>query len=173
MEWSTRDKIQTQAMDSGLSQSEAFLPLSLDHSDIAHEHDVMLPIKGECMRMLEALRFDLWLWALGVSCGDWCSVVDEKAGLSFRDIVSVSKGKTTFMPFLLLSLLRPNSPCAATTFQMRRSRVFVFKLKPPCLLAGGIECAVILLGHSSTPGSQHFLASLGGCAEIPLILDLW
>ena len=66
----------------------------------------MLPIKGKHMRMLEALRSDLWLWALGLSCGDRCSVVDREAGLSFRDIVSVSKGKTAFMPFLLLSLLR-------------------------------------------------------------------
>ena len=57
----TRDEIWTQAVDSGLSQSEAFLPLSLDHSDIAHEHDVMLPIKGERVHTLEALRSDLWL----------------------------------------------------------------------------------------------------------------
>ena len=146
-------EIRTQAMDSGLSQSEAFPPLSPDHSDIACEHDVMLPIKGKRVRMLRALHSDLWLWALGLSCGDRCSVVDREAGLSFRDIVSVSKGKTAFMPFLLLSLLRPNSPCAATTFWLRRSRVSVFELKLPCLLAGGIECAVIPLGHSSTPGS--------------------
>ena len=89
-------------MDSGLSQSEAFLPLSLAYSDVAHEHDVMLPIKGKRVRMLKALRSDLWLWALGLSCGDRCSVVDGKAGLSFRDIVSASKGKTAFTPFLLL-----------------------------------------------------------------------
>ena len=57
----------TQAVDSGLSQSEAFLPLSLDHSDIARERDVMLPIKGKCMQMLGALRSDLWLWILGLS----------------------------------------------------------------------------------------------------------
>ena len=102
MKWSTWDEILTQAMDSGLSQSEAFLPLSLDYSDVAREHDVMLPIKGKHVRMLEALHSDLWLWAFGLSCGDRCSVVDGKAGLSFRDIVSVSKGKTAFMPFLLL-----------------------------------------------------------------------
>ena len=153
MEWTTWDENWTQAADSDLSQSEAFPPLSPDHSDVALEHDVMLPIKGKCMQMLEALRSDLWLWALGLSCGDRCSVVDRKAGLSFRDIVSVSKGKNAFMPFLLLSLLKPHSPCATTTSQLRRSQVFVFKLKPPCLLAGGIEYAVILLGHSSTPGS--------------------
>ena len=99
--------------------TEAFPPLSPDHSDIVCEHDVMLPIKGKCMRTLEALRSDLWLWALGLSCGDLCLVVDEKAGLSFRDIVSVSKGKTTFTPFLLLSLLKPNSLCTATTFWLR------------------------------------------------------
>ena len=121
MEWSTHDEIQTQATDSGLSQSEAFPPLNPDHSDIAHERDVMLPIKGKRVQTLEALRSDLWLWALGLSCGDWCSVVDGKAGLSFRDIVSISKGKTTFTPFLLLSLLRPYSPCAAMIFWLRRS----------------------------------------------------
>ena len=155
MEQTTRDKNQTLATDSGLSQSEAFPPMSPDHSDVALECDVMLPIKGKRVRMLEALHSDLWLWALGLSCGDRCSVVDRKAGLSFRDIVSVSKGKNAFMPFLLLSLslLRPHSPCAATTSQLRRLRVFVFKLKPPRLLVRGIECAVILLGHSSTPGS--------------------
>ena len=112
---------QTQAVDSGLSQSEAFPPLSPDHSDIACEHDVMLPIKGEHVRTLEALRSDLWHWALRLSCGDRCSVVDRKAGLSFRDIVSISKGKHTFTPFLLLSLLRPHSPCAATASRLRRS----------------------------------------------------
>ena len=100
-------------MDSGLSQSEAFLPLSVDRSDVAGECDIMLPIKGERVRMLEALRSNLWLWALGLSCGDQCSAVDRKAGLSFRDIVSVSKGKHAFTPFLLLSLLRPHSPCTA------------------------------------------------------------
>ena len=121
MEWSTRDEIRTQAADSGLSQSEAFPPLSPDRSDVARERDVMLPIKGERVWMLKALHSDLWLWAHGPSCGDRCSVVDGKAGLSFRDIVSVSKGKTTFTPFLLLSLLRPNSLCAATTFRLRRS----------------------------------------------------
>ena len=155
MERTTWDEIQTQATDSDLSQSEAFPPLNPDHSDIAHERDVTLPIKGKRLQTLKALCSDLWLWALGLSCGDRCSVVDRKAGLSFRDIVSISKGKTTFMPFLLLSLLRPNSPCATTTSWLRRSRVFVFELKLPRLLAGGIECAVIPLGHSSTPGSRH------------------
>ena len=124
MERTTRDENWTQAVDSGLSQSEAFPPLSLDHSDVVREHDVMLPIKGEHMQTLEALRSDLWHWAPGLSCGDQCSVVDRKAGLSFRDIVSVSKGKHAFTPFLLLSLLRPHSPCAATASPLRRSPVF-------------------------------------------------
>ena len=57
----TRDENWTQAMDSGLSQSEAFPPLSLDHSDIVHERDIMLPIKGKRMHMLEALHSDIWL----------------------------------------------------------------------------------------------------------------
>ena len=66
MECSTWDKIGTQAVDSGLSQSEAFLPLSPDHSDIARERNVMLPIKGKHMWMLGALHSDLWLWILGL-----------------------------------------------------------------------------------------------------------
>ena len=103
MERSTWDKIRTQAVDSGLSQSEAFPPLSPDHSDVVHERDIMLPIKGKRMRMLEALHSDLWLWALGLSCGDQCSVVDRKAGLSFRDIVFISKGKTPLCLFCCLA----------------------------------------------------------------------
>ena len=120
-EQTTQDEIRTQATDSGLSQSEAFPPLSPDHSDIVHEHDVMLPIKRKHVWTLGAFCSDLWLWALGLSCGDRCSVVDRKAGLSFRDIVSISKGKNAFTPFLLLSLLRPNSPCTTMTSQLRRS----------------------------------------------------
>ena len=57
----TWDENQTQAMDSGLSQSEAFPPLSPDCSDVSHERDVMLPIKGECVHALGALRSDPWL----------------------------------------------------------------------------------------------------------------
>ena len=57
----TRDENWTQAMDSGLSQSEAFPPLSPDCSDVACEHDVMLPIKGERVHVLGALRSDPWL----------------------------------------------------------------------------------------------------------------
>ena len=64
------DEIQTQAMDFGLSQSEAFPPLSPEHSDVAREHDVILPIKGKCMRALEALCSDIWLLALGLYLGD-------------------------------------------------------------------------------------------------------
>ena len=56
-----------QAVDSGLSQSEAFPPLSLDHSDVACERDVTLPIKGKRVWMLMALHSDLWLWILGLS----------------------------------------------------------------------------------------------------------
>ena len=67
MEPTTRDENQTQAVDSGLSQSEAFPPLSLERSDVARECDVMLPIKGKCVHMLKALRSNLWLWALGLS----------------------------------------------------------------------------------------------------------
>ena len=88
------DEIQTQAMDSGLSQSEVFPPLSPDRSDIAHEHDVMLPIKGECMAVLEALHSDIWLLALGLYFGDQYSVVDRKVGLSLRDIAATSMVRT-------------------------------------------------------------------------------
>ena len=84
------DEILTQAVDSSLSQSEAFLPLSSDCSDIACEHHVMLPVKGECVRMLEALHSDIWLLALGLCLGDQCSVVDRKVGLSLRDIAAAS-----------------------------------------------------------------------------------
>ena len=103
-------------MDSGLSQSEAFPPLSPDHSDIVRERDVTLPIKRKRVWTLGALRSNLWLWILGLSSGDRHPVVDGEAGLSSRDLVFVSKGKIVFTPFLLLSLLRPNSPCAAMTF---------------------------------------------------------
>ena len=67
MEGFTQEEIWTQAMDSGLSQSEAFLPLSLDHSDVVRERDVTFPIKGKHVRTLGALRSDLWLWILGLS----------------------------------------------------------------------------------------------------------
>ena len=106
----------TQAVDSGLNQSEAFLPLSRDRSDVVREHDITLPIKGKCVQTLGALRSDLWLWILGLPRGDRHPVVDGEAWLSSRDLVFVSKGKIVFTPFLLLSLLRPNSLCAAMTF---------------------------------------------------------
>ena len=54
----------------GLSQSEAFPPLSLGHSDVAHEHDIILPIKGKCMCVLEALLSGTWLLALCLCIGD-------------------------------------------------------------------------------------------------------
>ena len=56
----------TQAVDSGLSQSEAFPPLSPDRSDVVRERDVTLPIKGKHVQTLEALHSDLWLWILGL-----------------------------------------------------------------------------------------------------------
>ena len=71
----TWDENRIQATDSGLSQSEAFLPVSPDHSDVALERDVMLPIKGECVRVFMALCSDIWLWPLGLCLGDpvFCS----------------------------------------------------------------------------------------------------
>ena len=89
-------------MDSSLSQSEAFPPLSPDHSDVACECDVMLPIKGECVHMLKALRSDIWLLALGLYLGDQCSVVDRKVGLSLRDIAAASMVR---MPLHLIMCL--------------------------------------------------------------------
>ena len=53
-----------------LSQSQFFPPLSPEHSDVAYECDVILPIKGKCMRALEALHSDIWLLALGLCLGD-------------------------------------------------------------------------------------------------------
>ena len=64
------DEIWTQAVDCGLSQSEAFLPLSPEHSNVDHECDVLLPIKGKCMHAFEALHSDIWLLALGLCLGD-------------------------------------------------------------------------------------------------------
>ena len=81
-------------MDCSLSQSEAFLPLSPECSDIACECDVMLPIKGELMHALKALDSDIWLWTLGLYLGDQCSVVDRKVGLSLRDIAAASTVRT-------------------------------------------------------------------------------
>ena len=37
--------------------------------------------------------------ALGLYCGDLCSVVDRKAGLFLRDIVSALNSKNAFTPF--------------------------------------------------------------------------
>ena len=70
MERMVWDEIWTQATDFGLSQSEAFPPLSPKHSDVAREHDIILPIKGKCMRGLGALDSDIWLLALGLCLGD-------------------------------------------------------------------------------------------------------
>ena len=63
-----------------LSQSEACPSLSLGRSDVVYEHDVILPIKGECMRMLKALGS----WHLVSVLETECSVVDWKVGLSLK-----------------------------------------------------------------------------------------
>ena len=76
--------------------------MSPDRSDVAREHDIMLPIKGKCVHVLEALRSDIWLWALGLYLGDQCSVVDRKVGLSLRDIAATS---TVRMPLRLIICL--------------------------------------------------------------------
>ena len=86
----------------GLSQSEAFLPLSPGCSDIAREHDVILPTKGECVRALEALGS----WHLVSALETECSVVDRKVGLSLKDLAAASMVRTPFTPYYLLSLFR-------------------------------------------------------------------
>ena len=78
-------------MRQSLSQSEAFQPLSLGCSDIARECDITLHIKGECMRMLEALGS----WHLVSVLETESSVVDGKVGLS-QALVAASKGKNAF-----------------------------------------------------------------------------
>ena len=80
-----------------LSQSEAFPPLSLGCSDVAHEHDIILPIKRECVRVLEALGS----WCLVSALETECSVVDWKVGLSLKDLAATS---TVRMPFTLYLL---------------------------------------------------------------------
>ena len=81
----------------GLSQSEAFLPLSPGCSDIAHEHDVILPLKGKCVCALEALLSGTWLLVSALETV--CSVVDRKVGLFLRDIAATSMVR---MPYALL-----------------------------------------------------------------------
>ena len=86
----------------GLSQSEAFLPLSLEHSDIACERDIILPIKWECMCALEVLGS----WCLVSALETECSVVDRKVGLSLKDLAAASMIRMPFTPYYLLSLFR-------------------------------------------------------------------
>ena len=86
----------------GLSQSEAFPPLSLGHSDIAHDRDVILPIKGGCVHTLEVLGS----WHLVSALETECSVVDRKVGLSLKDLAAASMVRMPFMPYYLLSLFR-------------------------------------------------------------------
>ena len=90
----------------GLSQSEAFPPLSPGRSDVACEHDVMLPIKGKCVRVLEALFLALGSWHLVSALETECSVVHRKVGLSLRDLAATSTVRTPFTPYYLLSLFR-------------------------------------------------------------------
>ena len=74
-----------------LSQSEAFPPLIPGCSDVAHECDVTLHIKGECVPMLEALGS----WYLVFVLETESSVVDRKVGLS-QALATTSKGKNAF-----------------------------------------------------------------------------
>ena len=93
-----------------LSQSEAFLPLSLGCSDVAHEHDITLHIKGEYVAMLEALGS----WLLVSVLETESPVVDWKVGLS-QDLAATSNGKNAFYSFICLACLGHYSPCTATT----------------------------------------------------------
>ena len=74
-----------------LSQSEAFPSLTPEHSGIAHEHDVTLHIKGECMHTLKALGS----WHLVSALETESSVVDWKVGLSL-DLAATSNSKNAF-----------------------------------------------------------------------------
>ena len=74
-----------------LSQSEAFPPLSLGCSDVAREHDITLHIKGECVRMLEALGS----WHLVSVLKTESSVVGRKVGLS-QALAATSNSKNIF-----------------------------------------------------------------------------
>ena len=93
-----------------LSQSGAFLPLSPGHSDIAHERDVTLHTKGECMRTLKALGS----WHLVSALETESPVVDWKVGLS-QDLAAASNSKNAFYSFICLAFSGRYSPCAATT----------------------------------------------------------
>ena len=78
-------------MQQSLSQSEAFPPLSLGHSDVACEHDVTLHIKRECVHTLKALGS----WHLVSVLETESPVVDWKVGLS-QDLAAASNGKNAF-----------------------------------------------------------------------------
>ena len=86
----------------GLSQSEAFPPLSPGYSDVARECAVILPIEGECVHALGALGS----WRLVSALETECSVVDRKVGLSLKDLAAASKVRMPFTPYYLLSLYR-------------------------------------------------------------------
>ena len=96
-----------------LSQSEPFPPLSLGHSDIAREHDIILPIKGKCMCMLEALLSGTWLLVSALETK--CSVVDRKVGLCLRDLAATSMVRMPLHLIICLACSGRNSPCTATT----------------------------------------------------------
>ena len=93
-----------------LSQSEAFLPLSLGRSDVARECDITLHIKGECMHVLKALGS----WHLVSVLETESPVVDWKVGLS-QDLAATSNGKNAFYSFIFLACSCCYSPCTATT----------------------------------------------------------
>ena len=94
----------------GLSQSETFLPLSLECSDVARECDITLHIKGECMHALEALGS----WHLVSVLKTESSVVDWKLGLS-QDLAATSNSKNAFYSFICLACLDRYSLCTTTT----------------------------------------------------------
>ena len=93
-----------------LSQSEAFPPLSLGHSDVACEHDVTLHIKGECVHMLEALGTGHLVSILEAES----PVVDWIVGLS-QDLAATSNSKNAFYSFICLACSGRYSLCTATT----------------------------------------------------------
>ena len=99
MEQMIWDEMEYSSRGFSLSQSEAFPPLSPGRSAVAHERDVILPIKGKCTCTLEALLSGTWLLALGLCTGDRVLCSWQESGTSLRDIAAASTVRT---PYALL-----------------------------------------------------------------------
>ena len=98
-----------------LSQSEAFLPLSLGCSDVARKHDIILSIKGKCVRTLGHFFLALGSWHLVSAQETECSVVNRKVGLSLGVLAAASMVRMPLCLIICLACSGRNSPHAATT----------------------------------------------------------